>query len=34
VRLSRNTAFFRKLREPRDPVDWSGQRINASFRPW
>ncbi|HSE92334.1 MAG TPA: class I SAM-dependent methyltransferase, partial [Methylomirabilota bacterium] len=33
-KMSWNTAFFRKLREPTELVDWSGQRINAGFRGW
>jgi methyltransferase family protein len=32
VRLLSNTAFFRKLSEPKVLVDWSGQKINAGFR--
>jgi hypothetical protein len=34
LRISQNTAFFRKRREPKDLVDWSGQRVNAGFRGW
>lgn len=32
VRISQNTAFFRKLAQPKELVDWSGQKINAHFR--
>jgi hypothetical protein len=32
IRIVQNTAFFRKLREPKELVDWSGQKINAGFR--
>lgn len=31
INAVQNTAFFRKLREPRDPVHWNGQKINASY---
>jgi hypothetical protein len=34
VKMSSNTAFFRKLRDPKALADWSGQRINAGFRGW
>ncbi|MBE0427345.1 MAG: class I SAM-dependent methyltransferase [Nitrospirae bacterium] len=34
VRIMQNTAFFRKLREPKDINDWSGQRINSTFQPY
>jgi len=33
VRIMHNTAFFRKLREPKDINDWSGQKINSTFQP-
>ncbi len=26
-----NTGFFKKLREPKDLVDWTGQKINATY---
>lgn len=29
--VMQNTAFFKKLREVRHLVDWSGQRMNASY---
>jgi hypothetical protein len=32
IRIVENTAFFCKLREPRELVDWSGQKINGGFR--
>jgi Methyltransferase domain len=34
LKISQNTVFFRKRGEPRDLVDWSGQKINAGFRGW
>ena len=34
LKISQNTAFFRKLGEPKDLVDWSGQKVNAGFRGW
>lgn len=32
IRVLQNTAFFRKLKEPRDINDWSGQKINSTFQ--
>jgi len=31
IKVKQNTAFFKKLRELKPIVDWSGQRINSSF---
>lgn len=31
VRTVRNTAFFRKLQEPKALVHWNGQKINAAY---
>jgi hypothetical protein len=31
IKIIQNTAFFKKLAEPKDIVDWSGQKINAKF---
>lgn len=33
IRVLHNTAFFRKLKEPKDINDWSGQKINSTFLP-
>lgn len=33
IRVMHNTAFFRKLGEPKDINDWSGQKINSTFQP-
>lgn len=32
IRVMHNTAFFKKLREPKDINDWSGQKINLSYQ--
>jgi Methyltransferase domain len=32
IAIVRNTAFFRKLREQRQLIDWKGQIINATYR--
>jgi len=31
VKIVQNTAFFRKLREPKDLADWTGQKINSKY---
>lgn len=31
IRIVQNTAFFKKLRQPRDLVHWNGQKINARY---
>lgn len=33
ITVMHNTAFFRKLGEPKDINDWSGQKINSTFQP-
>jgi hypothetical protein len=32
IRVMHNTAFFKKLREPMNINDWSGQKINLSYQ--
>lgn len=32
VKIMHNTSFFKKLREPKDINDWSGQKINSAFQ--
>jgi len=31
ISIVQNTAFFRKLREPKDLADWTGQKINSTY---
>lgn len=31
ISVVQNTAFFRKLKEPKDMNDWSGQKINSEY---
>jgi hypothetical protein len=31
TRIVQNTAFFKKIRDPRQLVDWKGQKINADY---
>jgi hypothetical protein len=31
VAIVQNTAFFRKVAEPKGPVDWTSQRINSEY---
>jgi hypothetical protein len=31
IQIVQNTAFFKKLKEPKNLVDWTGQKINENF---